>query len=103
MIRQSLPGLQATGNWQKVINDPSLNAVVVGTWPYLHKTLVLEALQAGKHVLTEARLVSQGSACIPNMVLGSASSMFMAGMYDRAETPPGCPLDDFHSCAECIL
>lgn len=50
-------GLQATGDWRDVINDSSLNAVVIGTWPYLHKTLVLEALQAGKHVLTEARLV----------------------------------------------
>jgi len=54
--------LQATGNWQDVINDSSLNAVVIGTWPYLHKTLVLEALQAGKHVLTEARLVRESAS-----------------------------------------
>ena len=54
--------MQAIGNWQEVINDPSLNAVVIGTWPYLHRTLVLEALKAGKHVLTEARLV-RGPAC----------------------------------------
>ena len=53
--------MQATGNWQEVIDDPSLDAVVVGTWPYLHRTLVLEALKSGKHVLTEARLV-RGSA-----------------------------------------
>ena len=53
-----------TGNWREVINDPSLDAVVIGTWPYLHRTLVLAALQAGKHVLTEARLVSSApDAC----------------------------------------
>ena len=50
--------MQASGDWQEVIQDPSLDAVVIGVWPYLHRTLVLEALQAGKHVLTEARLVS---------------------------------------------
>ena len=50
--------MQASGDWQDVIQDSSLDAVVIGVWPYLHRTLVLEALQAGKHVLTEARLVS---------------------------------------------
>jgi predicted dehydrogenase len=39
-----------------VLNNPDLDAVVVGTWPYLHCPIVLEALTAGKHVLTEARL-----------------------------------------------
>jgi hypothetical protein len=48
---------QATGNWREIIDDPGIDAVVIGTWPYLHRTLVLEALRAGKHVLTEARLV----------------------------------------------
>lgn len=50
--------LQATGNWRDIIDDTAIDAVVIGTWPYLHCTLVLEALRAGKHVLTEARLVS---------------------------------------------
>ena len=49
--------LQASANWLEVIQDESLHAVVIGTWPYLHRTLVLQALQHGKHVLTEARLV----------------------------------------------
>ncbi|MFQ3592278.1 MAG: Gfo/Idh/MocA family oxidoreductase, partial [Gemmataceae bacterium] len=31
-------------------------AVVIGTWPYLHAPITLAALQAGKHVLTEARM-----------------------------------------------
>ncbi len=50
--------MQATGNWREIIEDAAIDAVVIGTWPYLHRTLVLEALRAGKHVLTEARLVS---------------------------------------------
>ena len=32
------------------------DAICIGTWPYMHKPLVLAALDANKHVLTEARL-----------------------------------------------
>ena len=42
--------------WEDLVADPGLDAVVVGTWPYLHCPVTLAALEAGKHVLTEARL-----------------------------------------------
>jgi predicted dehydrogenase len=43
-------------HWQKLIDDPDIDAVVIGTWPYLHCPITLAALEAGKHVLTEARM-----------------------------------------------
>ena len=43
-------------NWQAVVNDPGVDAVVIGTWPYMHCPITLAALEAGKHVLTEARI-----------------------------------------------
>lgn len=49
---------QAVASWEDIITDPEIDAVVIGTWPYTHRTLVLAALQANKHVLTEARMVS---------------------------------------------
>jgi predicted dehydrogenase len=42
--------------WEDLIADPDIHAVVIGTWPYLHCPITLAALQAGKHVLTEARM-----------------------------------------------
>src|ERR1700730_11350853 len=42
--------------WQDLVNDPGIDAVVIGTWPYLHCPVTLAALAAGKHVLTEARM-----------------------------------------------
>lgn len=42
--------------WQDLVADPDVDAVVIGTWPYLHCPITLAALEAGKHVLTEARL-----------------------------------------------
>jgi predicted dehydrogenase len=42
--------------WQDLLQDPELDAVVIGTWPYLHCPITLAALEIGKHVLTEARM-----------------------------------------------
>jgi len=42
--------------WADLVADPEVDAVVIGTWPYLHAPITLAALAAGKHVLTEARL-----------------------------------------------
>jgi predicted dehydrogenase len=43
-------------HWQDLVADPNIEAVVIGTWPYLHCPITLAALEAGKHVLTEARI-----------------------------------------------
>jgi predicted dehydrogenase len=43
-------------NWRELLEDPSIEAVCIGTWPYMHRNLVLASLSAGKHVLTEARM-----------------------------------------------
>ncbi len=47
---------RTTETWEAVVNDPDVDAVVIGTWPYLHCPITLAALEAGKHVLTEARM-----------------------------------------------
>jgi predicted dehydrogenase len=42
--------------WQDLAAAPDLDAVVIGTWPYMHCPATLAALAAGKHVLCEARM-----------------------------------------------
>jgi predicted dehydrogenase len=46
---------RACEQWEDVVGA-EVDAVVIGTWPYLHCPITLAALTAGKHVLTEARL-----------------------------------------------
>ena len=43
-------------NWQEAIRDPDTNAIVIGTWPYMHCRATVAALRADKHVMCEARM-----------------------------------------------
>ena len=50
-------GIERTApDWRAVVADPEVDAVCIGTWPYLHAEASVTALAAGKHVLTEARM-----------------------------------------------
>lgn len=42
--------------WEDLVDDPGTDAIVIGTWPYLHCPVTLRSLAANKHVLTEARM-----------------------------------------------
>lgn len=43
-------------DWRQLVEDQDIDAVVIGTWPYMHGPVGIAALEAGKHVLTEARM-----------------------------------------------
>jgi predicted dehydrogenase len=43
-------------DWRKVVQASDVDAVCIGTWPYMHRELTVAALGAGKHVLCEARM-----------------------------------------------
>jgi predicted dehydrogenase len=43
-------------NWLELVVSPDIDAVMIGTWPYLHSRVTLAALATGKHVLCEARM-----------------------------------------------
>jgi predicted dehydrogenase len=49
---------RAYSNWQELLDDGDVDAVLIGTWPYMHRTLTLAALDAGKHVLCQARMAN---------------------------------------------
>ena len=47
--------------WRELVTADDTNAIMIGTWPYLHCPVTLAALAAGKHVLTEARMAMNAS------------------------------------------
>jgi predicted dehydrogenase len=42
--------------WEDLVQAEDADAIVIGTWPYLHCDVTLATLSAGKHVLCEARM-----------------------------------------------
>ncbi len=44
------------GNWQDAIADADTDAIVIGTWPYMHCRATIATLEADKHVMCEARM-----------------------------------------------
>ena len=45
-------------HWKALLDDRDIDAVCIGTWPYMHHTLTLAALDKGKHVLCQARMAN---------------------------------------------
>ena len=43
-------------DWRELVTSEDVDAVVIGTWPNMHRELTIAALDAGKHVLCEARM-----------------------------------------------
>jgi predicted dehydrogenase len=47
---------QVASHWRELVEASDVDAVMIGTWPYLHAEATVAALDCGKHVLTEARM-----------------------------------------------
>ncbi len=43
-------------SWEELLDEDSIDAVCIGTWPNMHSTLTIRALEMNKHVLCEARM-----------------------------------------------
>ena len=43
-------------DWRELLSLDDLDAILVGTWPYLHRDATVAALMAGKHVFCQARM-----------------------------------------------
>ena len=56
-------------DWREVVHNSDVDAICIGTWPYMHCEITLAALAADKHVLTEARMA---------MNLAEAQKMYSA-------------------------
>jgi predicted dehydrogenase len=57
------PGTRATSDWDSVLADPEIDAVVISLPVALHHRFALEALHAGKHILVEKPLARTVAEC----------------------------------------
>ena len=49
---------KAYAHWGELLDDDEIDAVLIGTWPYMHRSITLAALERGKHVLCQARMAN---------------------------------------------
>jgi predicted dehydrogenase len=52
---------RAYADWQQLIAADGIDAVLIGTWPYMHRTITLAALESGRHVLCQARMANDAA------------------------------------------
>src|ERR1700712_1266028 len=63
-VAAALTGATAHATGQDVINDPSVDAIVVCSWGPTHEEYVLAAIAAGKPVFCEKPLATSQEACV---------------------------------------
>jgi predicted dehydrogenase len=68
------------GQWQKIVESPDIDAVVIGTPPNMHLPVTLAALDAGKHVLCQARMARNLSEAL-KMLEASRGTDLVTGLY----------------------
>jgi predicted dehydrogenase len=80
--------------WRELVEAPDTDAIVIGTWPYLHCPATLAALESGKHVMCEARMamnapearmMRDAAAARPDLVAQVVPSPFTLGVDDAVQ------------------
>jgi predicted dehydrogenase len=49
---------RAYPDWEQLLAAGGIDAVLIGTWPYMHRAVTLAALDTGRHVLCQARMAN---------------------------------------------
>lgn len=52
---------KAYSDWEQLLADDEIDAVLIGTWPYMHRELTIASLESGKHVLCQARMANDAA------------------------------------------
>lgn len=80
--QHSIP--ESFGDYQEIIQHPSIHAVYIPLIPTLHAKWVIKAIEAGKHVLVEKPICMSGEeiAAIQS-ALDSNSAVLMEGMMSQ--------------------
>lgn len=52
---------RAYASWEELLDDGDIDAVLIGTWPYMHLDLTRATLESGKHVLCQARMANDAA------------------------------------------
>lgn len=83
-------GIRASSSdYRQILDDERINTVVITTRPYQHASMVVEALQAGKHVFVEKPLAidANGLAAVQQAYADCAGRQQLLVGYNRRFAP----------------
>jgi predicted dehydrogenase len=52
---------RAYADWEELLAADGIDAVLIGTWPYMHRDITLAALDSGRHLLCQARMANNAA------------------------------------------
>ncbi len=90
MMRRSAtkaPGAKQVEDYQELLKDAAIQAVIVATGSHQHKDIVIAALKAGKHVYCEAPLAHtiEDARAIALVAKEASAQVFQAGLQGRSD------------------
>jgi predicted dehydrogenase len=87
-LARRYPGPRAVHEFDEVLSDTSVDAVIVATPPQTHYPLVKRALQAGKHVLVEKPLATRLTDAYELAELAEAAQLVLMPGHTFIYSPP---------------
>jgi predicted dehydrogenase len=82
------PGIPVKCDFDEVLDDPSVDAVIIATPPHTHHALVKAALLAGKHVLVEKPLATTAMDAIDLVDTANARGVLLMPGHTFLYSPP---------------
>ena len=62
-MKQLYPGIDTTSDFEDLVNDPEVDAVVIATPVHLHSKMAKKSLLAGKHTFVEKPMALSAAEC----------------------------------------
>jgi predicted dehydrogenase len=80
------PKAEAATDWRRLVESPTIDAIVIATPTADHRAIALAALQAGKHVYCEAPIAAsiEDARAIAAAAVSAKGLMFQAGLQGRS-------------------
>jgi predicted dehydrogenase len=81
------PGAERVEEYRRILENKEISAVIIATPTHMHKAMVVEALQAGKHVYCEAPLAHsvEDARAIAKAAKGAKKLYFQSGLQQRSD------------------
>ncbi len=82
---RSVPDAHTVSDYRVVLDDPEISTVFVATPSHLHREIVIDALEAGKHVYCEAPLATtlDDARAIARAAASRPDQIFQSGLLYR--------------------